>query len=355
MSEARADVVEGVAGLTPAWLTTSLADATGGATIVAVELEPIGTGQMADTVRLRPTYEPAGAGPATLVAKVGSSSVVSRAAARATRTYEIEAGFYRDLVEDLPVRAPRRYHVGYDADTDDYVVLLEDVAPAQQGDQLTGCTVDEAAAAIDELALLHAPHWGDPGLGRLGWLDRATPENLAGMALLVQTLAPGFLERYGDRLDPEVAGVAERFSDLVAAYVAERDVPLTVAHGDYRVDNLLFGGPRVVVVDWQTVTRGPGIADLAYLLGASLTTELRRQHEQELLGHYRERLAAAGVELTADEVAAQYRLHAFSGLLMAMVASMIVDRTERGDEMFLAMADRHARHVLDAEAEALLR
>jgi hypothetical protein len=39
---------------------------------------------------------------------------------------------------------------------------------------------------------------------------------------------------------------------------------------------------------------------------------------------------------------------------MAIVASMVVRRTERGDEMFVAMAERHGRHALDVDAEALL-
>jgi hypothetical protein len=39
---------------------------------------------------------------------------------------------------------------------------------------------------------------------------------------------------------------------------------------------------------------------------------------------------------------------------MAVAASMLVERTNRGDQMFLAMASRHARHALDLDAPALL-
>ena len=39
---------------------------------------------------------------------------------------------------------------------------------------------------------------------------------------------------------------------------------------------------------------------------------------------------------------------------MALAASMLVERTERGDEMFMTMAHRHARHALDLDAPALL-
>jgi hypothetical protein len=41
-------------------------------------------------------------------------------------------------------------------------------------------------------------------------------------------------------------------------------------------------------------------------------------------------------------VAGHYRREAISGAVMAVVASQIVGRTERGDEMFVAMAARHA-------------
>jgi hypothetical protein len=34
---------------------------------------------------------------------------------------------------------------------------------------------------------------------------------------------------------------------------------------------------------------------------------------------------------------------------------MMVERTDRGDEMFMTMARRHGAHVLDLEAESLLR
>ncbi len=39
---------------------------------------------------------------------------------------------------------------------------------------------------------------------------------------------------------------------------------------------------------------------------------------------------------------------------MAVLASMIVERTDRGDAMFLAMAGRHGRQVLDLGSEEFL-
>ncbi len=112
--------------------------------------------------------------------------------------------------------------------------------------------------------------------------------------------------------------------------------------------------PRVTVVDWQTVARGPAASDVAYFLGASLRPEDRRASERELLGLYVEELRRRGVrDLDADRFADEYRRHSTSGIVMAVVASMIVEVTARGDAMFLAMARRHAAHAIDADVESL--
>ena len=49
-----------------------------------------------------------------------------------------------------------------------------------------------------------------------------------------------------------------------------------------------------------------------------------------------------------------YRRGTFSGFAVTVIASMMVQQTERGDEMFVAMARRHARHALDLGAAEFL-
>jgi hypothetical protein len=354
MGNRHAAVVHGATDITAAWCTDALAGELGGATVTALEITPVGTGQVADTLRLRLSYDRPGAGPASLVAKVPAADETSRSAARMTRTYEIEASFYRDLAADLPVRAPRCHHADHDPDTNGYVVLLEDVAPAAQGDQVAGCTLAEMEAAIDELALLHGPRWGDPTLLDVGWLNRAQPENIDNIAMLIGGCTPAFLARYADRLDATTLALVERFMPRLRAYLHERPPPWTVVHGDFRADNLLFGGERVVVVDWQTVGLGPGASDLAYLVGTSLDPELRRAHERALVDRYIEDLRAQGVDADGDEIWTGYRRSAFAGLIMAIVASALVRQTDRGDEMFLVMAERSALLAVDVDAEELV-
>jgi hypothetical protein len=288
------------------------------------------------------------------VAKVTAADETSRAAAAVTRTYEVEVGFYTDLAASLPVRSPHCFHAAFDAATLGYVVLLEDLAPAEQGDQLLGCSVDEARGALDELALLHAPRWGDLSLADIRWLARHSEAYPDELGMLVAMLLPGFVARYSPSLGADVVALAERFVPRLPAYVRAQSPPFTIVHGDFRVDNLLFGNGRVCVVDWQTVALGPALADVSYLLGASLPTDVRRVQEEALVRHYHERLTQAGVPIDWQACWSDYRRYAFAGLIMAIVASMVVGRTERGDAMFVAMAERHGRHALDLDAEALL-
>ena len=55
-----------------------------------------------------------------------------------------------------------------------------------------------------------------------------------------------------------------------------------------------------------------------------------------------------------DRCWTEYRRFTFSGIVTAVVASMIVKRTDRGDQMFCAMTDRHAAHALDLDSLSLL-
>ena len=110
-----------------------------------------------------------------------------------------------------------------------------------------------------------------------------------------------------------------------------------------------------MVVDWQTVGWAGASVDVAYFIGGCLSTEDRRAHEQELLAHYHDALCRRGVrDYSLEQLRADTRRDTFAGLLMAIVASMVVQRTERGDLMFLTSSSRHAQHALDVDAPALL-
>lgn len=66
-------------------------------------------------------------------------------------------------------------------------------------------------------------------------------------------------------------------------------------------------------------------------------------------GYHRE-LVAAGVALSWDECWRRYRHGSWYGAYLAVVASMLVERTPRGDRMFATDVERHVRHAVDLDA-----
>jgi hypothetical protein len=348
------------ADVTPEWLTAALVDAgalAGGTRVTSFEATPIGTGQMADTVRFTLDYDVPAAGPDTVVGKFASADDQSRATGLALRAYEIEVRFYREVAARVGARVPATYVAEVEPDSGWFTLLLEDIVGAVQGDQIAACTPDVAAAVLEEMAGLHAPCWESPDLAGLEWLNRATPASDELLGVLVSSLLPGFLERYEDLLAPEHQEVCRLFSEHLPAYLRLRTGPRTASHGDFRLDNLLFqpGNRRPVVVDWQTVAWAGASYDVAYFIGGCLSADDRRTHEADLLAHYHDALSRRGVrDYTLEQLRADTRRDTFGGVLMAIVAAMVVQRTERGDLMFLTSTTRHAQHALDVGAPALL-
>jgi hypothetical protein len=336
-------------------LTDALTAHLGGGTVSVRSVAPIGTGQMSSSFRVWLATDPEGLLPSTLVVKLPSPDPASRTASRATRTYEIETAFYREVRPRLSVNAPRCWHSRHDADADDFLLVLDDLAPLQQGDQIAGATVDQVSSAVDELAELHGPLWGDEALRDLPWLDRSSAEQRAGTRSLLSSCWPRFVDRYGERLHPVTRRLGGEFVADPGDYFRPPHGPLTVVHGDFRLDNLLFDprGGRTAVVDFQTAVLGTGASDLAYLVGGSLPTEARRAVDGVMVERWVSGLARHGA--APGDAWEQYRRHAWSGFVMSVVASVLVQRSERGDAMFVTMANRHAAHADDLGSLAVVR
>ncbi len=347
-----ADVVRTPEDLTGEWLQGAL----GTGPVEAFTIERIGTGQMSESRRITIAYtDGPDSGPSSVVMKTASSDENSRAAGVGLGVYEREVRFYRELAARLGGPLPECHVAVIDPKEGWFTLLLEDVWPASQGDQLSGCSLEQARLAVHELARLHAPVFADSQLGATPWLNQ---ENVLGQALLTQLL-PVFLERYGDRVAPEHQEVCRRFIASLDGWVADRRPPLGLVHGDYRLDNMLFGDAdaprRFVTVDWQTVGWGPVMTDLSYFLGSSLTVEDRREHSQELVREYYDALHAHGVRgFGWEECWHGYRRESFLGILMTVGPAVLVERTERGDDMFMVSVARYAQQVLDLDALELL-
>lgn len=335
--------------LTPEWLTQALR-ANGAITearVIEVKREPLGEGEgfLGQLERLHLSYDVAlpGAGaPATVIAKLPSLVAKNRVMAELLGAYEREILFYRELAPKLPCRMPRVYYGEMDhnplskhapkiiawldrrpswviglvmlltmlmvrVSRRGYALLMEDLAPAEVGDQVAGASPERCRDALVELAALHAALWQSPELDAHYWLAR---QDIAihSIGLLYRRSRPRFADRFlaqHPELGPYLDWLDENADELARCFHGTS--PHSLLHMDYRLDNLFFGEPAgkpaensgddpgITVVDWQVVGRGPGIYDVAYFIMGSLAPEVGGDVEAELVVAYHQALVAGGV------------------------------------------------------------
>ncbi|MFT3727082.1 MAG: phosphotransferase [Terricaulis sp.] len=339
--------------ITTNWLAAALKAPRG--SLKSYEAKSIGTGQMSKSYRLALTWDGYD-GPASIVAKCPSLDEKTRAIAQALGSYTLEVSWYRELARDVGISCPRCLYLEASDDNLDFVLLLQDLAPAKQGDQLAGASLAQIETAIKEAARLHAPFWGNGRAEAHAWL---APNETS--AMMVRNLTPvfwqQFRERYAQRLGADILEMGDAFMAKFSGYLEYMPNAITLQHRDFRVDNILFSpaNDKAYVVDWQTLGTGAGASDVSYLIGTSIADRaVRAKEERRLVDLYVRELHALGANADAEGVWRDYRLYAFSGVLMAIFASMNVERTERGDEMFAVMAERPAWQALDLDSLSLL-
>jgi len=343
------------------WLTRALQSAGVDAVVRAFEARPVGTGQIGDSVRFKLAYERRGeSAPASLVGKFPAADPDSFNTGAGGGNYLREVMFYRHLAASALISTPRWYVAELDEASGEFVLLMEDLAPAEQGDQLKGVSLDQARLVVDEAAKLHASHWGDESLEERPWIlwsragsMRPTPPGP------VQAMWRAFHERYAERLAPQVVEAGARLAERIERFRTLSQSPRCLTHNDFRPDNMMFataaGGRPVTVLDWQSVGLGAGPGDVGYFLAGALAPDLRRAHEAELLTRYHQGLLSLGVTgYDAKALRVDYATGGLRLLMTTFMASMVVEQTARGDDMFMQMARSATAHIHDNDALGLL-
>jgi len=337
------------------WLSSVLQHAGFDVEVESFRQTNVGTGQVGQNVRFSLTYC-CGQGPKSIVGKFVSDNPVSRQTGIDHNTYIKEVRFYQMLMPTLDIRTPKIYFADIEPTSHDFSLMMEDMYPASQGNQIKGCDIQSATLALNQLTKLHGPRWGDESLSKIDWLVPNKAEQIDSARALWDYCWAGFIERYAPALSKQQISIANSYNAHFANPAQPYAGPMTVTHGDYRLDNMLFNGTtQLTVVDWQTPALGPGAADAAYFLGTSLPSILRNGYERTLLKGYHAALSEYPISgYSFDDCWNDYRRFSFNGLHMAVIASMIVGRTKRGDEMFLAMASRSTQMALELDAGEFL-
>ena len=357
------------ADLTAAWLTQALRAGRVIGTDVSVtsatqQTLGEGAGFIGQLARITPAYSKAAPdAPKTLIAKMPALDPGAREVAGIYGLYEREYRFYRELADEITFRTPRCYYSAGDAEKVEYILLLEDLgATGRAGDQVQGCTADEAHLALRELALHHARWWGLEQLDRVPWI-------VSGVDLVAGAMEHSYplawqpaMDIFGDRMPAEIQAVLPNLGTrLMSLMEPFREATFaTMAHGDYRLDNMFFGNPgsgyELAVLDWQSPNRGWGAYDISYFLYSNVDTPTRRAHEMEWLADYHRTLVENGVvDYSLDDLREHYRASLLISLGIWIVNAATLDTAnERGKALFDLFFDRLAAAIMDLDALALL-
>jgi hypothetical protein len=300
--------------LTPTWFTEVLRsngrldDST---SVASAHVSRFGSDEsmMSALYRAVLTYDGPATGPASLIIKLASDSPEQRFVAKITKFYEREIRFYNEVSAKMTVSVPRCYLAEINTEDQSFVLVLDEISGWRQVDQIAGVGYDDAVAALVELADLHAPCWGQDLDSEAETFHRFDSPMLHG-------LIPDMFEgqwsqarpRVVDELPAEVVDLLDNRRHHTKKMLESMNRPDTFCHGDYRVDNLLFGTDgSVMALDYQLGSIAHGMTDVAYFISQSVDDEVAAKRADELIRVYLGRLATHGIDLGFDEAMTPYR------------------------------------------------
>jgi len=368
--------------ITADWLTESLRSSgviNETTSVTSCDAKILGTGEgfAGDLARLSVTYN-GGDGPATMVAKVPTSIDDNRSGSEMLGVYEREIRMYEHVIPGLGVPHAQLYYADVEPNPDwekqiaavkkaerlpiwllrfiawvlgrfvkpeprPSVLILEDLAPAEIGDQVVGADIERVGDVLEVAARLHAATWGEklpapgPWLQSGGVAPRFFQASFLGMR-------KQFLKADGANISPHMRKMLDRLKKDGEARGRRihKEIPQCLIHGDLRLDNIFFAGSEVrALIDWQLTRTGPAVVDVAYFIAGSLDPSVSEADVDQALGRYHDALVAAGIsDYPKERFMADFddALMSVLGSITAVVAIDLGD--DRGKQLGEKMVSR---------------
>ena len=326
-------------------------------TAVRNEIIGVGVGVASSVYRSHLT----GSGcPASVIVKMPALDPNAAFTSTVLRMYIREVRFFKTLAKDVPFRVSKSYYGEVNEETSQFAMVVEDLGNLRAVDQVKGMNIDDARRAVDGLAAMHAKWWGkadalaaDGTTISLG--DPIYP------AIVPMVFAEGWEKCTKEiKMPDSIIQVGPRFGNAVAPLLASlAKGPNTLAHGDYRADNMFFDEQnKLVVLDFQLIGTGIGAYDLAYFITQSIAADDASKHERELFDRWIDGVLSGGAPKELVEKKAlweHYRSAALFCLAYPIVASRGMDLSDkRSFELVDCMNTRFDRAVRELNLVSLL-
>ena len=350
-------IPESMADVSPQWIE----ECVGWGKLKNINLVPMGegVGMMSTMSIIELEWEDSKDMPSSLVLKLAAENDTNRAVSQQFNLYLKEVSYYKDLAPRTTARSPLVYASEIDEEHN-FFLLMEDVSSYRMGSQVEGATLEECELCVDFLANLHASFWNQ--LSDVEWLPNMSgSDNATNMALGCEAGWPQLQAIFGEFVPDNIEAMRERYLAAIPTLQAKLDQqPKTLIHGDFRMDNMLFGqAPEhdaLLVVDFQGPLKGNGIHDVAYLLSHSAKTDVRREHERDLIERYANGLITAGIKHYSVEKAwNDYRVGVLYSWTVAVVIAGTMDpANDRGFAWMSKMVERNGLAINDLNCLDLL-
>jgi hypothetical protein len=324
--------------ITAEWLTAALQS--GGhlpsdATVTSMQRRPVGegVGMLGLIEVITPAYAGnAGDAPKSVVVKYPTEVEANLVVATTFNVYQREVLFCQRVAPKAGMRVPKVFFSAFKGETS-FIIVMEDLSDYTMGDQVEGCSIARAEVAMRELGML--------GGARAGW------DNMVSI--------------FGDLISEELKANKDRFLDTVPKmqeWLVQH--PYTLIHGDFRMDNLMFGTKpdhsALAAIDFQGALRCKGIQDVAYLLSHNMDVAECRANERRLVEIWRTTLESNGVKgYTQEQAWDDYkRAVLYLWVYVAVISGTLDPSNERGKAFMSAMVGRSSAAIRDLDLLSLL-
>ena len=346
----------GGANVTPNWLQAVFQHAGIDAPRISlVGIEPIGRGNLSETVKASITYNAnASKAISSVVCKLTSAIPGAVDIAGLQDVYAREVAVYQLFGASPPLNVPRVYLAAASPGGRALNLVLEDLSRRTSlGDQIAGCSPAEAKAVIGEFAKLHVAYWKEPALQKADWL-LGRKSKVEGTDDTFRAGAEIFRQRFTGRLEARYLDGMDRFLGQAAAWTRAKAGADTLIHGEARVDNVLFevtpDGPAAWLIDWQFADLGSPMFDTAYFLAGSMVSEDRKACERELIAQHQSAIARRDPAYTLDRALREYADALPFALFTTVGAATVIPPGEHADHLLMTLLRRNVDALIDWNA-----
>src|SRR5712664_930167 len=285
--------------LTRSWLSWALSHRWPGTEVAAASQ----TGEISGTatkLRLELDYaDPAGERPKTIYVKFGATDFQFANVAQ-MGLYETEVFAYTAMLSTsgpfgFTFARPDCYFASFQTSPIQGVLLLEDLTDKETkfNVAIEPFSIAQTARALETLAELHGESWESPAL-------RSVQPVLAPVMKLYShevSIGAKLFRNLRGHVVPFAIRDQDRYSSAWNSYIElVRSGPACLLHGDSHFGNSYIRvDGKVGFVDWQLLSKGRWVQDVAYFIVSALDVPDRCRAERDLLAHYLSELRKYGV------------------------------------------------------------